>query len=74
MKPDPSTPSQQGTGTKRDKSRLTVPEDAIPAENRRLANVDEGPTEGALPPGEREPRTSGIEDRPSRGINRGLHP
>ncbi len=74
MKPDASTPSGQGRGTETKKTGNTVAEDQIPKDNRTFANADDGLTEGALPAGQTEPQTTRLGDRPSRGVNRGLHP
>jgi hypothetical protein len=74
MKPENTPPTRQGTGThRRDHPEKTVGDQDIPRENRELAGVDEGVTEGSLPEGQTAPKTSRLEDRPSRGVNRGLH-
>ncbi|MCR6657051.1 MAG: hypothetical protein NVV63_14850 [Opitutus sp.] len=73
MKPDASTPSGQGRGNEIKKTGNTVAEDQIPKDNRAFANADSDVTEGALPEGQTAPHTSRLNDRPSRGINRGLH-
>lgn len=72
MKPEPSPPSHQGTGTKNDKSGKTVADESIPAENRVHAGENEGPAEGALPRDQTRPQTSGVEDEVSRGISGAL--
>ena len=38
-----------------------------------MEGVKEGPAEGALPEGQTAPKTTRLADRPSRGVNRGLH-
>lgn len=73
MKPDNSTPSQTGTGTKSDKSGKTVAPRDIPADHKPREGVDEGLTEGALPPTSGEPNTTGVRDNGRRNVNRGLH-
>lgn len=71
MKPDPSTPSRQGTGTKTDKSGKTVDRGEIPRDHRRLEGVNEGPTEGALPATSGEPKTAGVGEKGRRNVSRG---
>jgi hypothetical protein len=60
MQPDHMTPSQQGTGNKRrSKTGNTVPDDAIPEDNRAASGVREGATEdsdvGGTEPSVRHP-------------------
>lgn len=74
MEPEPSSAIDRARGqVRRDKTGKTVSDEDIPLENRAVAGVDEGITEGAIPPGERAPKIRHEHDRPSRGINRGLH-
>jgi hypothetical protein len=73
MQPDNTTPSRTGTGTKSDKSGKTVGRQDIPKEHRELEGVDEGPTEGALPPTSTEPNTTGLRGGPRRNVRTGLH-
>ena len=74
MEPDPSsTTAQGGKREKRNKTGNTVPDSEIPRDNLDRAGIDEGPTEGALQPGTTEPATRHLNDRPERGVNRGLH-
>jgi hypothetical protein len=63
MKPDASTPSRQGSGTRTDKSGKTVAPRDLPGDHRELEGVDEGVTEGALPPSSGEPNTTGVTGR-----------
>ncbi len=72
MKPEDTPATRQGTGThRRGRANKTVDDDDIPAENRSVEGVKEKETDGG--PGDAAPRQSGLEDRPSRGVNRGLH-
>lgn len=73
MQPDNSTPSGTGTGTKIRKSQMTVGVDDIPPEHRGLEGVNEGLTEGALPPTATEPNTTGAREKGRRNVQRGLH-
>lgn len=74
MEPEPSSALDRARGQlRRDKTGKTVADQDIPAENHVMAGVNERLTEGAVPPGEREPKIRHERDRPSRGINRGLH-
>ncbi len=73
MKPDATTPSRQGTGTSADKTGKTVGRADIPQEHRKLEGVNEGPTEGSLPPTSTEPNETGVTTRGRRNVNRGLH-
>jgi hypothetical protein len=45
----------------------------IPADHKPREGVDEGLTEGALPPTSGEPNTTGVRDNGRRNVNRGLH-
>lgn len=72
MKREDTPATRQGTGThRRGRANKTVGDDEIPNENRSLGGVKEKETESG--PGDTAPRESGLNDRPSRGINRGLH-
>jgi hypothetical protein len=73
MQPDNSTPSRTGTGTKTDKTGKTVPTHAIPPDLREVEGVNEGLTEGALPPTSGEPNTTGMRENGRRTVHRGLH-
>ncbi len=73
MQPDNSTPSRSGTGNKTDKSGKTVARRDLPEDHRKIEGVDEGLTEGSLPPGSGEPNTTGMRDNGRRNVNRGLH-
>lgn len=73
MKPDPLTPSRQGTGQAgRDKTGKTVSPGEIPREHRAYEGVREGPTEDALPPGATEP-VHRHRSRPERDKQGGAH-
>lgn len=73
MQPDASTLSRQGSGTKSDKTGKTVPREEIPEDQQGREGLDEGLTEGALPPTSGEPNTTGLRENGRRNVNRGLH-
>ena len=73
MQPDNSTPSRSGTGTKTDKTGKTVVPQDVPGDHKPLEGVNEGLTEGALPPTSGEPNTTGMRENGRRNVNRGLH-
>lgn len=75
MKPEASSATDQGKGQKRqNRPGQSVSKDEIPREHRALEGASPDPTEGALPAAANKPKTTRLEERPSRGINRGLHP
>lgn len=73
MQPDASTPSRQGSGTKSDKTGKTVPREAIPEDLREREGVDDGLTEGALPPTSGTPNTTGMRENGRRNVDKGMH-
>lgn len=71
MQPDASTPSRQGSGTKSDKTGKTVSQDDIPLDQQGREGLDEGLTEGALPPTSGEPNTTGSGGKGRRNVDEG---
>jgi hypothetical protein len=74
MKTRTDLPIRVGTGTARKgHDGKTVSDQDIPEDNKKFVQADDEITEGALPPEHTKPKTSRLDDRPSRGMNNGLH-